>query len=371
MFKFKKNDFSSLLQLNSAWQNIIDFPFTLPTEGSDSYKAQELLKQWIDFVKQFGALAINAGTDEKVVKAMRELSSNKIKEWLASPVFNISKDNVKLITEIVSDFLIYTTQFIQQLKPFTKMEETDTPSVLIQTINAQQLEVVDFINRPFTVTEKKLVADHDEFLQYPVPEKLLKAISVSLFPEPAGQQRSKGLLPLFAQRVKAIRATNPAPKPASLLQANTKNERWYEDDKINNLFKQISRENPHVKFNDAVLNTDYVDYNTLKPVLAQIATDRIGNEVYKQIMIPVNLGTAQARGMHWVLLYLCYSTLAEKPQIIYVDPKGDPIRDNIKSNLNELFPDAEIDCNKTALQPAGDNDNCGPWITRNSACIDS
>lgn len=150
--------------------------------------------------------------------------------------------------------------------------------------------------------------------------------------------------------------------------ANIADRQWYNDDEINLLFQQIFGNRPDITVLTAMLGNDWQAGNTLGEQLVLFNMRRVNNNighenVADRVIIPVNLGNAQGRGLHWVLLYIkYYRDLTQSPQITYIDPLGNPIPNVILNNLRNrnLFPGIKPIVSRIRLQT--DGYNCGAWI---------
>lgn len=145
-------------------------------------------------------------------------------------------------------------------------------------------------------------------------------------------------------------------------------DHWYTGDEIRRLMQNIIMEHQDIELLTDMLGNDWTAGNTLKDQLIQFNTQRAlnisqRNPVKDKIIIPVNLGTIEGHGIHWVLLYINYQKdLSQLPNLIYIDPFGKKMPEEIHNHLQDkkLFPNVNVDNNEVPLQ--NDDYNCGPWI---------
>ena len=150
---------------------------------------------------------------------------------------------------------------------------------------------------------------------------------------------------------------------------------WYQDDEVNHLLQSVIAQYPDVDLLTAMLGTDWQAGNTLKDQLVQYNIERtrrvdLGQSVNNKVIIPINLGTDDGQGIHWVLLYIDYASGVEQlPKLTYIDPFGNNIPATLLDNLHgeNFIPNTEIDFSKVKLQH--DVHNCGPWIVHCAAFL--
>lgn len=164
------------------------------------------------------------------------------------------------------------------------------------------------------------------------------------------------------------KTNNKRPLNLESFVVNKLDTHWYNNDEINNLLTNVLDKHSDIELLTAMLGTDWVAGNTLREQLIVFNSQRAnliaqGQQVKDKVIIPVNLGTSEGQGIHWVLLYIKYHRdLSELPRIIYIDPLGKKIPAVVLNSLQDksLFPDVNVDSQNVQLQE--DGYNCGPWI---------
>lgn len=147
-------------------------------------------------------------------------------------------------------------------------------------------------------------------------------------------------------------------------------EDWYTEEQVNGLLQYYFQTTSEIELLTAMLGTDWVAGNTLNGSLEEFKAQResclaAGQTVKDKIIIPLNLGTYEGRGMHWVLLFIKFPKDASQSlQISYFDPVGESIHKDVENALKKarLNGDNEQLIISSTAKLQHDGYNCGPWI---------